>query len=358
MILRLAASLFACAFVSYSMPAEALPKWTRQYGMPCGGCHTVPPRLNDFGRAFQANNFTIPGAQLSLRKNVMPLSGIALFSAERNQTSGKNSADFRSLKLFAVEPIFFGSRTGVYYANPIAVSNDPSRSAWSVEDVFVTLPIAGARGQWTATAGQCMPMLKQWSAHNLFTRTAPSALQLGIDEFSFAGHTPGIRVDFFDKRGEGTPDGDYFSAGIPFTGHIGFGRGTRVGSSNGIFAHAFRRKSGSSLGVFGYTRSGNWLAGTLWSRDFGANYTVWGIASLGEDSAGETRRLSVEADRYFGSRLAVTGRLDWTDGIRSELAPVAAITFFPFNEPIVRATLELTRRRGDRSLAFLARGLF
>jgi len=358
MIPRFALSLLMCLFVLCATPARALPKWTRQYGMPCGGCHTVPPRLNDFGRAFQANNFTIPGTQLSLRKNAMPLSGIALFSAERNQTSGKSSADFRSLKLFAVEPIFFGSRTGVYYANPIAVSNDPSRAAWSVDDIFVTLPIAGARGQWTATAGQWMPMLNQWSGHNLFTRTAPSALQLGTDTFSFAGHTPGIRVDFFDNRGAGTPDGDFFSAGIPFKGHIGFGRSTRLGSSNGVFAHVFRRKGGASLGGFGYAGSGNWLGGLLWTRDLGTNFTVWGIASLGEDSAGETRRLSVEADRYFGGRLAVTGRLEWTDGVRSELSPVAAITFFPFKEPIMRATLELTQRRGDRSVALLARGLF
>src|SRR5687768_3341983 len=241
MIPRFSAILFACWFVFCSTPARALPKWTRQYGMPCGGCHTVPPRLNDFGRAFQANNFTIPGAQLSLRKNVMPLSGIALFSAERNQSRGQSSVDFRNLKLFAVEPIYFGTRTGVYYANPIAVSNDSSRSAWSVDDVFVTLPVAGSRGQWTATAGQWMPMVNQWSGHNLFTRTAPSALQLGLADFSFAGHVPGIRVDFFDRRGEGTSDGDFLSAGIPFTGQIDFGRRARIGGPHGLFAHAFRR---------------------------------------------------------------------------------------------------------------------
>ena len=358
MIQRVVTVLFACLFVPFCVPAEGLPKWTRQYGMPCGGCHTVPPRLSEFGRAFQANNFTIPGAQLSMRKNVMPLSGIALFSAERNQSRGQGSADFRSLKLFAVEPILLGGRTGVYYANPIAVSNDSSRRAWSVDDVFVTLPVAGSRGQWTVTAGQWMPLQYQWSGHNLLTRTSPSAFELGMDDFHFAGHTPGIRVDFFNRRGEGTGDGDFLSVGIPFTGQIDFGGRTRIGGPHGVFAHAFRRKNGASLGGFGYSRSGNWLGGLLWTRDIGQDYAVWGIAALGEDSAGETRRVSIEADRYFGSRMAVTGRLEWVDGSRSELATVAAITVFPFKEPILRATLELTQSRGDRSLALLARGLF
>src|SRR2546421_12548053 len=96
-------------------PAGALPKWTRQYDMPCSGCHSVPPRLNDFGKTFQANNFVMPGAQLTLRREVLPISGIATFSAERNLTKRDGSADFRTLKLFAVDPILLGgSRSGVY----------------------------------------------------------------------------------------------------------------------------------------------------------------------------------------------------------------------------------------------------
>ena len=351
-------SLLMLVFFTAAFPAESLPKWTRKYNMPCGGCHTVAPRLNDFGKAFQANYFSIPGSQLSFRRNSLPISGIALVSAERNLSRRESSVDFRNLKLFVVDPLYFGGRNGVYYANPIAVSSDPSRPAWSVDDVYLTLPFAGSRGQWTATAGQWMPIQNQWSPHNLFTRTAPSALQLALDEFSFAGHTPGLRVDYFDRRGEGTADGNYLALGLPFSGHIDFREGARPGSPRGLFAHAFRRRSGASIGGFGYTRGSNWLGGLIATRDLGANYAVWGMASLGEDSGGQTRRLSVEGDRYFGSRLAVTGRLEWLDGSRKEIATVAAVTVFPFKEPIMRATLELTQRKGDRSAALLVRGLF
>jgi hypothetical protein len=43
--------------------AQATPFFARQYGMRCGSCHSGFPRLNEFGLAFKANNFRIPGAE-------------------------------------------------------------------------------------------------------------------------------------------------------------------------------------------------------------------------------------------------------------------------------------------------------
>ena len=41
--------------------ATALPVYARKYHVPCQTCHTVVPRLNPFGLAFQANHFNWPG---------------------------------------------------------------------------------------------------------------------------------------------------------------------------------------------------------------------------------------------------------------------------------------------------------
>ena len=351
---------FPALFILLSLPANALPKWTREYGMPCAGCHTVAPRLNQFGRAFQANNFSFPGSQLSIRKGALPVSGIALFQSERNLTERRNVTGFRSLKLFVVDPIHLGgTRSGVYYANPIVLSEDSARRSGSVDDLFLTLPIAGSRGQWTATAGQWMPMLSQWSGHNLFTRSSPAALDLGNGEFSFAGHVPGIRIDYFDRRGAGTADGNYIGMGLPFEGHLDLSRGSRIGDGRGFFIHGFRRSGPTSVGGFGFLNGGSSrLAGLMWTRDFGSDYALWVIGGIGRNELGNTRRASVEADRYFGNRLALTGRLDFIGGAGREMAAAAAVTLFPFKEPIMRATLELTQRRGNRSIALLARGLF
>ena len=44
-------------------PAQALPKFAAQTGLPCGRCHVNPagggPRTA-FGKAFQANGFKLP----------------------------------------------------------------------------------------------------------------------------------------------------------------------------------------------------------------------------------------------------------------------------------------------------------
>jgi hypothetical protein len=59
-----AAILIAGAFIlATPKPAQALPKFAAETGLPCGQCHVNPagggPR-NAFGKAFQANGFKLP----------------------------------------------------------------------------------------------------------------------------------------------------------------------------------------------------------------------------------------------------------------------------------------------------------
>jgi hypothetical protein len=42
--------------------AEAIPYFAHEYGMVCQKCHSVIPRLNDFGLAFMDHGYTLPGA--------------------------------------------------------------------------------------------------------------------------------------------------------------------------------------------------------------------------------------------------------------------------------------------------------
>ena len=53
-------------------PSQAVPAFARIHRLPCSACHSHVPQLNDFGRAFQLNNFRIPGqekdAPLALRR--------------------------------------------------------------------------------------------------------------------------------------------------------------------------------------------------------------------------------------------------------------------------------------------------
>ena len=59
-----------------AQPAHALPKFAREYGVTCQQCHSVPPRLNAFGLAFQANNFNWPGEAAGTQSGAECLSGL------------------------------------------------------------------------------------------------------------------------------------------------------------------------------------------------------------------------------------------------------------------------------------------
>jgi len=44
----------------YSLSVQAAPLFARQYGISCASCHSAFPKLNDFGKQFQENNYRLP----------------------------------------------------------------------------------------------------------------------------------------------------------------------------------------------------------------------------------------------------------------------------------------------------------
>src|SRR5436305_14596598 len=57
--------LFAFGCLVSQRPAHAVPEFARQYAVSCQTCHSIAPRLNDFGQGFKANNYNWPGASPS-----------------------------------------------------------------------------------------------------------------------------------------------------------------------------------------------------------------------------------------------------------------------------------------------------
>src|SRR5438477_480604 len=111
-----------------AQPAHALPKFAREYGVTCQQCHSVPPRLNAFGLAFQANNFNWPGKPPPAHKTglqALPVSGIVHFSFEDNHTDHTSSTKFRELELFFSDGFRLGGRPGGgYYASTVAATTE------------------------------------------------------------------------------------------------------------------------------------------------------------------------------------------------------------------------------------------
>lgn len=56
-------------------PAGAIPPYSRKYATSCGTCHTIYPKLTQFGEAFRRNGFRFPGAFDSdyIKQELIPL---------------------------------------------------------------------------------------------------------------------------------------------------------------------------------------------------------------------------------------------------------------------------------------------
>lgn len=354
--------LVAVVLLAAGGPGEALPKFAREYGVTCETCHSVAPRLTPFGLAFQANHYNWPGGSAPRSKagtQASLISGLATFSQEDNRTDGKSTAAFRALELFAADGFRVGGeRRGGYFVNGVAATTSSDEHVGNLAKAFVALPIVGRRGQWALAAGQFTPLTYQWDANNQLTESSPAALAEGLEAFSLADPIPGVRAEFFDRRGSGTADGNYLAVGVPFAGQLALNRHARLGGARGVFAHAFHRQGWSTVGAFGYANGGNRLAGVIGTYALRPNLYLLGVGSLGHEEPGNTRHLSVEGEYMAASRLALTARLEAVGGQENDVGAVAAVTYYPLRLPVLRLTAELTERKGNRSLVLFARGQF
>jgi len=353
----LALALLAGALGS-ARPARALPTFSRRYNVPCQTCHTVAPHLNRFGLAFQANYFRWPSDDGSAPPrppgllSSIPLSGMATFSRVENRSQHVTSdTDFRSLELFLADGFTIDRKPGGFFLDTTAIVRD-SRGG-DLENAWVAVPVAGDRGQLALVAGQFTPMLYQYDPINRLTASQPAGLATAAGGVGFADPVPGVRLDWFNNRGKSSADGDYVSLGVPFRGHLTLNDESRLGDGNGLFLHAFRRRGGSSLGAFGYTKGSSRLGGVLGTHQAREDLYLLGAATVGHDRFGNPRALSLGADYIPLPYLGLTARMESTagSGFGSDTYPVAAITLTVPGRSFLRLTGETVQQKGNRTFS-------
>src|SRR5262245_60495171 len=95
--------LLVLGLVLAGQPGYALPKFAREYGVGCQHCHSIAPRLNAFGLAFQANHFNWPGGNPPTKRSdlkaILP-SAVAAFRYADSRSQEERSAQFEELQLF------------------------------------------------------------------------------------------------------------------------------------------------------------------------------------------------------------------------------------------------------------------
>lgn len=341
-----------------SGPARALPVYSRQFGVACSACHTVAPRLNRLGYAFQANHFNWPGPDPKPRKDAatyLPVSTLTTLSYQHDFTGRKETTDFRSFELFLTSGLGIDhGRKGGYFIDLTAVASGGGTNG-GLDNAYVALPLPGRRSQLALLVGQVTPLLYQYDPVNSLTDTIPYGISEGVNDFTFGGATPMIRLDYFDNRGKASADGNYASIGLPFHGHIELTRAGTVRAQSGLFAHAFHRWGFTTVGALGYVHKDSTLGGLIGTYSPRKNLYLTGVGTLAHDVGVNTTHLAIEAEYLPSTLLALSGRVELVGGDRSEVANVAAINYYPLKSQYLRLSAESRQRRADRAFTFSLR---
>ncbi len=179
--------------------ASAIPIFASQYGVTCGKCHSVIPHLNDFGAAFLAYGYRIPGVKPG---PAFPVSAKAnLVDSSENQGSGPNGAGLPKAIVDEVELFTsggIGSRA-TYLVEQYAVDGGMpglTRDAWVIDRVnpwSAKIPVSVQAGSFTLPLPVDPETFRDsYQGYRLYEQT------VGANPFNFFDPKIGVRVGVGD----------------------------------------------------------------------------------------------------------------------------------------------------------------
>jgi hypothetical protein len=186
LVLFLALSVLAAKPV----PAPAIPIFAHQYEVSCRKCHSVVPHLNEFGAAFMANGYRIPGVQPG---PALPLSAkVNLLDSSQNQGSGPNGAGLPKAIVDEVELFAAGAigKRASYLIEQYAVDGGVSGS---IRDAWVTDRL----NPWQAR----IPLYAQVGSFTLPLPVDPETFRDTYQHYTLYDQTVGANsFNFFDPK--------------------------------------------------------------------------------------------------------------------------------------------------------------
>jgi len=241
------ALMLLLAALSAPRPVVALPIFARQYQVSCAKCHSVIPHLNEFGAAFLASGYRIPGLQPG---PAFPLATkVNLSDSSQNQGNGPDGAGLPKaivdeVELFTAGAI--GSR-GSYLVEQYALDGGmpgSTRDAWVMDRV----------NPWPAR----IPLYVQAGSFTLPLPVDPETFRDTAQHYTIYDQTVGTNpFKFFDPK-----IGVHVSAGDPLHGFSGQffagpGHDRQSGiASTGIDTMAYAQESMGLLTLAAYRYNG------------------------------------------------------------------------------------------------------
>ena len=239
-----------------------------------------------------------------------PVTTITTLSYSNDLVAQQETANIRSFELFVSSGLGIDhGRQGGYFIDLTAAATGDGTNG-DLDDAYFSFPLVGRRGQLVLTIGQVTPLLYQYDPVNSLVDTLPYGFTEGVDNFAFGSSTPTVRLDYFDRRGAMSADGNYVSLGVPFQGHLELTRHGTVGPGNGLFAHAFHRWGFLTLGAIGFVHKESNIDRLDWHCAFRDRVYLTGLATVAHEPGVNTTHTALEAEYLSNRRLGLTGRLE------------------------------------------------
>lgn len=179
--------------------APAIPIFAHEYGVTCDKCHSVIPHLNEFGAAFMASGYRIPGVQPG---PAFPISSkVNLVDSSQNQGNGPNGAGLPKDIVDEVE-VFTAGGLGTrasYLVEQYVVDGGMrglTRDAWVIDRVNpwdARIPVYAQAGSFTLPLPVDPETFRDtYQGYTLFTQT------VGANSFNFFDPKIGVRLSVGD----------------------------------------------------------------------------------------------------------------------------------------------------------------
>ena len=368
--------LFGGLLLLDASTADAVPLFARRYGVPCSQCHVTPPKLNEFGEAFVARGYEIPG--MNPRRTwpfALWISGRSESLPVPEEMADRLKAYMNRIELIAGGRLPFPATS--YFVEWRALSEE-ARSDGTLrdrsgrfEDLFVTV----APGRAELTVGQ-FRLLSQVDVSRrvglaeplVFAASLPGSgdgtpRERSLRAFSPAGRSPAVRLAWNQPFGSGWRWTTSAALAVPGEFSIPLTDTAKVEASNeiewrtkGVMLESFARRGLTSYGghVF-YDDSRRYLGQLVVTGRHRALHwaAAGGAAKTGDLLAG---RWSLETEYFPNYYLGFGSRVEDRAADGAEVAVLPYVNFhFPGMRYTVRFTLERRFQR-DRNATVLEVG--
>ncbi len=382
------------AFVStlvLPQTTQAIPQFARENRLRCISCHIVPPRLNEFGLAFQASGYRLPeglrASQSDGQGDDVATAPFAAWITAQYEDQGDGGAT--DLLLPKVELISGGTvgEKGSYFVEwrivSLSLNSDGSLKdrGGRFEDLFFAWGLSERHalklGQFRTlnqvdVSLRLSPSEPQLFGNGLATGTHSDPRIASLSRFSPSSRSPSIAYLMQSVTGESSSDGLFHVVTVPFIGEFSIPLSSEAsgnaslelqGPPKGVAVETYYRQRQKSVGAHAFYDNDSWLVTAVGTWDWkNLSATAW--LGVDDNDGRDTRtRSSFELESLFDQastmRAAAGIRIE---NVSDDRKQAAYVPYLVVASPNTRYTFLLQAQykvqEGENSLVFALSAIF